>query len=266
MERCQQVPCLCSDRPLRDRFVGKSVLVSSQVLISIPYLGKTTFLYWLLLHRLENQLPTAVQTSSKEYFIFDEQGATCHPTRYKDSRLEKCWALVDSNAKVHQPCDCFLNTAYRVIQASSPKPQRWKGWIKQKRGKRITSDLPSVSEIAAIVSVGLVLICWISLLTKRLYCTGKSSGTIHLPLSPLYASGDHVLGISFAAWKLNSTTSRIPSKRMYEWLWSLYAKIQGLSSVHQFTKLICQSKALALCSFAGNRRHWVGTWRTWRKA
>ena len=139
------------------------------MLISIPYLGKTTFLYWLLLHRLENRLPTAVQTSSEEYFIFDEQGAICHSTKHKDSRLEKCWALVDSNAKVHQPCDRFLNTAYRVIQASSPKAQRWKEWIKQKRGQRITSDLPSVPEIAVIVSVGLVLICWISLLTKRLY-------------------------------------------------------------------------------------------------
>jgi hypothetical protein len=120
------------------------------MLISLAYLGKSTFLFYLLLHRLGNRLPTAVQLNDEHYFIFDEQGATVHSLSHRDSRLKKCWALTDSNDEVTQPCGAFKSFAERVILASSPKPERWKEWIKQKKGYCIISDLPSVPEIAAI--------------------------------------------------------------------------------------------------------------------
>jgi hypothetical protein len=121
------------------------------LLISLPYLGKTTFLFYLLLYRLERQLPTAIQLDNKHYFIFDEQGTAIHPLSIEDPRLAKCWALTDSNRKVDEPCSAFSSLAKFVILASSPKPQRWKAWIKEDGGSRIISDLPSVAEIAAIV-------------------------------------------------------------------------------------------------------------------
>jgi hypothetical protein len=194
------------------------------MLISLAYLGKTTFLFYLLLYRLERKLPTAIQLGALHYFIFDEQGAKVHSLSESDPRLEKCWALTDSNDVVSQPCEVFKARAERAILTSSPKPERWKEWIKQKNGYCIISDLPSVPEIAAIASVGLVLICWISLLTKP---KGKSSGsdrnssrnsscTIHLPLCLSCASGDHLLGTSSAAWSMLSLGNPIPSNRPQE--------------------------------------------------
>jgi hypothetical protein len=119
------------------------------MLISLAYLGKTTFLFYLLLYRLERKLPTAIQLGALHYFIFDEQGAKVHSLSEPDLRLKECWALTDSNARVHQPCEPF-DDAKRVILASSPKPERWKEWLKQAEGRYIISDVPSVPEIAAI--------------------------------------------------------------------------------------------------------------------
>jgi hypothetical protein len=152
---------------------------SQVVLIPIPYLGKTMFLFYVLLRRLESKLPTAVQLDSDEYFIFDEQGATVHSIGDKDLRLRKCWALADSNTYVKYPCLAFMKNAKFIIQTTPPEPERWKGWVKEYRGTWFVMDLPSVPEIAAILYVGLVLLCWIPLLTKRLcrkeHCNKTSS-------------------------------------------------------------------------------------------
>jgi len=74
------------------------------MLIPIPYLGKTTFLLYLLLRLLEEEQPTAVQLGNSCYFIFDEQGATVHSLNDGNERLKKCWALADSNVYVIYPC------------------------------------------------------------------------------------------------------------------------------------------------------------------
>ena len=120
------------------------------MLISIPYLGKTTFIFYLLLHRLEQKLPTAVQLDDDYYFIFDEQGAVHHSATTRDPRLQACWALTDSNEHVVKPCASFAALAKRVIQVKSPKPKKWKGWVKQAEAHIIILDLPPVPEIAAI--------------------------------------------------------------------------------------------------------------------
>jgi hypothetical protein len=120
------------------------------MLISLPYLGKSTFLLYLLLHRLENRLPTAVQFGPTYFIIFDKHGAAVCPHDLEDPRLGECWALTDSNEDVLHPCRAFKVKAKLVVLASSPKPDRWKEWIKQTGGSFIISDLPSVPEIAAI--------------------------------------------------------------------------------------------------------------------
>ena len=96
------------------------------MLLSLPYLGKTTFLFYLLLYRLENKLPTAVQLDGTDYIIFDEQGAKVNSLPHKDPRLQKCWALTDSNANNSQPCEAFQSLAKLVILTSPPEPERWR--------------------------------------------------------------------------------------------------------------------------------------------
>ena len=121
------------------------------MLISIPYLGKSVFLFYLLLRRLERRLPTVVQLSLQGYFIFNVDGASFHPPDYEAPGLEECWALVDGNENVFQPSEVLGNRTLRVIQVSPPRPERWKEWIKQKEGFYIITDLPTVPEIAAVV-------------------------------------------------------------------------------------------------------------------
>ena len=122
-------------------------LAPNRILTPIPYVGKTSFLLYLLLHRLEHRLPTAVQLNSKYYFIFDEQGATVYPVNDRDERLQRCWALVGGNANVHPVVGC----AERVILITSLKPEKWERWYTVSRGTWIVMDLPSVPEIAAVL-------------------------------------------------------------------------------------------------------------------
>ncbi|EIM92703.1 uncharacterized protein STEHIDRAFT_164937 [Stereum hirsutum FP-91666 SS1] len=114
--------------------------------------GKTMFLLYLLIYRLEHKYPTAVQFDIDCYFIFDEHGALERPTTdHANPRLDQCWALANSNSDVTQPCSIFRSGAKLVIQASSPKPSRWKDCTKEAPGERIYSELPSVLEIGAIL-------------------------------------------------------------------------------------------------------------------
>jgi hypothetical protein len=114
-------------------------------------LGKTTFLLYLLLYRLEHRLPTAIQFNPDFYLIFDRQGAAVLDPKSRPGRLRGCWALSDSNADIRHPCAAFSALALRVVLASPPEPTRWKEWLKQRGGDVVVSNLPLVLEIAAIL-------------------------------------------------------------------------------------------------------------------
>ena len=63
------------------------------------------------------------------------------------------WALADSNHNITQPCNAFLTSHARVIQASPQRPDRWKSWIKQLSGRVVIADIPHPLEIVAIAYV-----------------------------------------------------------------------------------------------------------------
>lgn len=118
----------------------------------ISALDKSAFLLYLLLHRLERKQPTAIQFSPDWIFIFDRHGVDVRSAEDMDSvRLTDCWALADSNASLIEPCVAFQVHAERLVHTCLPSPDRWKTWIKQKEGKRIVSELPTLVEIAAIL-------------------------------------------------------------------------------------------------------------------
>ncbi|KAF9048308.1 hypothetical protein BDZ89DRAFT_941352, partial [Hymenopellis radicata] len=130
----------------------ESVPEKTFLLIGHPGIGKTSFLIYLLLYRLEHKLPTAVQFGDYEYIIFDRHGASVHNIHHVwNKRLKKCWALCDSNLYNIQPCWALQVNAERVILAASPKPERWKEWSEQTASTRIVVDLPTVMEIAAVL-------------------------------------------------------------------------------------------------------------------
>ncbi|KAI0753426.1 hypothetical protein C8Q80DRAFT_1152126 [Daedaleopsis nitida] len=121
------------------------------VVVGQSGIGKTTFLLYLLLDRLEQKLPTAIQFRPDHYVIFNGQGVTVNKATYTDPQLDQCWALADSNSVVTQPCLGFLCQARCIIQATSPNKTRWKSWSTQNwKVRQYIMDLPSAMEIAAI--------------------------------------------------------------------------------------------------------------------
>ena len=109
------------------------------------------FLLYLLLYRLENKMPTAIQLTQDTIVVFNANGAVIYDQHARTRFDRQYWTLADSNAALAQPCTAFLMSEARLIQTSSPRPGRWKEWTKQKRGKLVVSDLPTPLEIGAIL-------------------------------------------------------------------------------------------------------------------
>ncbi|KAI1787267.1 hypothetical protein LXA43DRAFT_1166020 [Ganoderma leucocontextum] len=137
---------------LRDQIEsGYLAKTNAMVVTGQPGVGKTAFLLYLLLDRLEHRRPTAIQLSPNFFVIFNEHGVfVCDPKAFQ--LLDGYWALVDSNDRIKVPCDTFVESpGVRIIQTASPSPERWKNWLKQKSGKVVVSDLPRPLEIGAIL-------------------------------------------------------------------------------------------------------------------
>ncbi|KXS09128.1 hypothetical protein M427DRAFT_141376 [Gonapodya prolifera JEL478] len=103
-----------------------------------PGIGKTYFLFVLLLWRLRSHKPTAFQWSSDGFVYFSQEGVRFYGASSSStvSFAPGAWALADSNQGVQPPCEAFVQqTAAIVIQATSPKEVRYKEWLKQRKGK-----------------------------------------------------------------------------------------------------------------------------------
>ena len=98
-------------------------------------------------------MATAVQFEADRYLLFDDTGATMHdPGDPLPEELTDCWAICDCNQEITRPCKAFQRQKNpHVIQASSPKPERWKEWRKQWKAALVIADLPRPLEVAAIV-------------------------------------------------------------------------------------------------------------------
>ncbi|KZV91207.1 hypothetical protein EXIGLDRAFT_693938 [Exidia glandulosa HHB12029] len=121
------------------------------VILGQSGIGKTAFLLYILLRRLELGLPTAIQLRSTHYYLFDGNGCAVYQPDAIGVGLKRCWALADSNDIVNEPCTAFRGGAERIIQAALPDPDRWKTWMKYADGLRVVMELPTALEIGAIL-------------------------------------------------------------------------------------------------------------------
>lgn len=117
------------------------------------YAGKTVFLLQLLLYRLEHKLPTAIHLFGSYLVVFNDEGATVRGAGDIIELASDYWALSDANDSIEKPCEAFRRSAARIIQASSPRPDRWNEWTKQRTARIIVTDVPRPLEIGAIVCV-----------------------------------------------------------------------------------------------------------------
>lgn len=113
---------------------------------------------YVLLDRLKRKLPTAIQLRGGNVVIFNNNGAGVCGEQDDVNIGSEYWALSDSNDEVIVPCMTFRRSSARLIQASSPRPDRWEKWTKYRQPSRVTiSELPRPLEIVAI---GYVEIYW----------------------------------------------------------------------------------------------------------
>ncbi|KAI0294602.1 hypothetical protein B0F90DRAFT_1821170 [Multifurca ochricompacta] len=102
-----------------------------------PGIGKTCFLFYLLLLRLSSGQPTAFQKRPTYYLLFTDSGVERHILE-SGALPVGTLALSDSNAQVEKPCNGFLYASNRgtafVVQTTSPKADRWTGWEKYHNG------------------------------------------------------------------------------------------------------------------------------------
>jgi hypothetical protein len=115
--------------------------------------GKTTFLIYLLLRRLEQRLPTAIQLDASRFFIFDQFGASMHRPSDLPARLWDCIALVDSNDDVTRPCLAIRRQARFIVCATSPDPEQYWSWTRHLFSWPVAINPSMKLEIASLAYV-----------------------------------------------------------------------------------------------------------------
>jgi hypothetical protein len=122
-------------------------------------IGKTTYIAYVLIRRLQNKLPTAVQRDAYTFVLFDDQGPRLYSTKFWWELLlsQDTWALSDSSVSTTHPCDAFLDSKALLIQTTSPARHRWKTWAKQSNARTYVMDVWREDEIHALLYVLLPL-------------------------------------------------------------------------------------------------------------
>jgi hypothetical protein len=97
--------------------------------------GKTAFLYVLLVLRLQAQLPTIYQSRDSHFYYFADDGvylinSKSNPiaTNYKSQFHKSTWCLIDSNQSLNIVPVFIQDLNLFIVQASSPRPHRY-AWI-----------------------------------------------------------------------------------------------------------------------------------------
>jgi hypothetical protein len=100
-------------------------------------IGRTIWLYLVLVLRLEAGLPTIFQSQPNRLFVFDDKGV--HKLKYSSSTdafefkagfAPSTWCLIDSNLRLNTVPGLILDLVLFIVQASSPRLDRIE-WTKK---------------------------------------------------------------------------------------------------------------------------------------
>ncbi|KAF8221560.1 hypothetical protein L208DRAFT_1414824 [Tricholoma matsutake] len=119
--------------PLGNPFLDVPIgLVSENwafVLLGNPGIGKTAFLYVLLVLRLQARLPTIYQSRDTYLYYFADNGVfRIHlpglvATNFKSQFYPSTWCLIDSNQSLDTVPVFIQDLDLFIVQASSPRPR-----------------------------------------------------------------------------------------------------------------------------------------------
>jgi hypothetical protein len=125
----------------------KSQPVGGVILIGQPGIGKTTFLYYVLVCRVLAGEPTMFEYEKHGIYSFTDTFQ--HLDKIDARASPNAWALSDSNSALWKPNQSFTGqgSQFFVLQATSPRPERWHSWKKYRNAKMVTMDLWSWDEM-----------------------------------------------------------------------------------------------------------------------
>ncbi|KAM6495199.1 hypothetical protein JOM56_009822 [Amanita muscaria] len=108
---------------------------SAFVLLGNPGIGKTVFLYVLLVLRLHARLPTIFQSEKTHVYYFDDKGVfdmtpEFITTHFRFKFDQSTWCLIDSNPNLSTVPVFIQNLGLFIVQAASPRPHRFE-WTKK---------------------------------------------------------------------------------------------------------------------------------------
>jgi hypothetical protein len=119
----------------------------------LPNLGKTCFLYYLLLRLLSNKLRVAFQVN-KKYILFQDTGILLldHDSWYP---IESgTWALTDAHDGYWQPFEAFKDACALgnvwIVQTTSPSTEKWGMWSKELQATVHWMEVYSLDEMMAL--------------------------------------------------------------------------------------------------------------------
>ncbi|KAG7095721.1 hypothetical protein E1B28_006434 [Marasmius oreades] len=105
---------------------------STFIVCGMPGIGKTLFLYYVLVERLLRNLPTCLQTEPHRFIYWCAEGVSeIHLDRFRWTLPKDVWFLVDSNQDIICPHSDILASGARIIQAASPRRARLRWTEKQ---------------------------------------------------------------------------------------------------------------------------------------
>ena len=114
--------------------VSKVVSYHVVTILSVG-VGKTAFLYVLLVLRLQARLPTIFQSRDSHLYYFTEDNVSIvHLTQglvattFKSQFDRLTWCLIDSNHSLNTVPMFIQDLDLFTVQASSPRPYRW-AWM-----------------------------------------------------------------------------------------------------------------------------------------
>lgn len=113
------------------------------------------FLLYLLVRRLQERKPVALQMNSTTFAIFDEHGVSLHTSSLDSALLipEDAWALSDSGERDCSPCPAFKQRRPHIVHASFPASNCWEGWVARLSARKYVMGVWSLDEFRMLLYV-----------------------------------------------------------------------------------------------------------------
>ncbi|KAH9048862.1 hypothetical protein EDB84DRAFT_1574436 [Lactarius hengduanensis] len=173
-----------------------------------PGIGKTCFLYYLLLRLLSARETVAFQVNDN-FILFQDSGVRIFGTTsiYARRIPTGTWLLTDSCARFEMPCSAFLSTPTSdawIVQTTSPDRGSWAKWHKERTAHMYWMDVFPLNELNAL---GTILDLNLKSLRDNYDLWGPSARTCISLMDPDQV-GAHILTVASAAYEFTSNVKQ----------------------------------------------------------